>query len=160
MGDPISKVSFGEGVTSIGESAFEDCNYLDEAIFPKSLRSVGDKAFRNCKELLQIEFYDALETIGDYAFMDCRWLVDVTIGSGLKKLGIGAFYDSIVARVTCRASAPPTYGDYALYRYDETTGKSVPLTCAIFVQYASWNKYKRADGWSAHADMISVYDKQ
>jgi hypothetical protein len=43
----LEKVTFEEGVTSIGDYAFSDCNYLNRVTFPDSLTSIGAHAFEN-----------------------------------------------------------------------------------------------------------------
>jgi len=43
-----------EGVTAIGERAFEGCTKLLKIIIPEGVTSIGDNAFEKCDELKQI----------------------------------------------------------------------------------------------------------
>ena len=44
----IKNVAIGDGVTSIGDYAFYDCNYLTSITIPDSVTSIGAGAFRRC----------------------------------------------------------------------------------------------------------------
>ena len=62
-------------VTSIGESAFEDCTKLTNINIPDSVRSIGDFAFCGCTNLASISIPDSVTDIGEYAFLRCENLV-------------------------------------------------------------------------------------
>ena len=44
----IKTARIEQGVTSIGDHAFEDCYSLISITIPESVTSIGDMAFRNC----------------------------------------------------------------------------------------------------------------
>ena len=50
----VTQVKISEGVTSIGESAFESCTKLTKATLPSTLKKIGAKAFKNCSALTTI----------------------------------------------------------------------------------------------------------
>ena len=81
-GDLIIPSSWeGKPVTSIDESAFEDCKELAKLTIPISVSSIGDKAFFNCTNLTHL-------TVPDYA----NWNeISITIPGGVTYLGVSAF---------------------------------------------------------------------
>ncbi len=60
----IENVVIEEGVTSIGNNAFFDCNYLTSATIPNSVTSIGEYAFNACDNVTDVYCYanpDALD---------------------------------------------------------------------------------------------------
>jgi len=86
-------------VTSIGDSASENCNSLTSITIPNSVTSIGNRAFRNCTKLTSITIPDGVKSIGDYAFQFCESLTSITIPDGVTSIGKYAFYscDSLIS---------------------------------------------------------------
>ncbi len=80
-----------DDVTSIGDSAFEDCSSLNDIIIPDSVTSIGDSAFENCSSLSSIVLPDSVTSIGDRAFNECSSLRSVGIPDGVTSIGDNAF---------------------------------------------------------------------
>ena len=80
-----------EGVTSIGESAFEDCASLTSITIPKGVTSIGESAFEKCKSLARIDMAGAIINIGDYAFQWCTSLTNIILSEGVTSIGKSAF---------------------------------------------------------------------
>ena len=76
-----------DGVTSIGDSAFSDCNSLTSITIPDSVGSIGDNAFYGCNSLTSITIPDSVTSIGDYIFENCRSLTSITIPDGVTSIG-------------------------------------------------------------------------
>ena len=89
---PIKKIIIYEGVTTIGETAFNSCYQLEEIVIPNTVTKIGKGAFTGCN-IKTLTLPDSLESIGDSAFAYCPNLTGVTFGSGLKTIGDGAFYN-------------------------------------------------------------------
>ncbi len=64
----LETVTFGTGLTSIGDWAFEACSSLQAADFPASLDSIGTGAFSGCTSLTKVTLNEGLQTIGAGAF--------------------------------------------------------------------------------------------
>ena len=62
-----------------------------ELIIPSSVTTIGESAFWNCDSLTSIVIPDSVTTIGDYAFYYCRNLTSVTIGKGVTTIASLAF---------------------------------------------------------------------
>lgn len=75
MGIAIKKVEISEGVTVIGDRAFQNCLSLTEASIPASILRIGKYAFDNCSLLETIDFInlDIIEEIDEMAFENTLW---------------------------------------------------------------------------------------
>lgn len=78
----LKRVVIGEGVTSIGEGAFNGCTSLTSVTFPSTLQSIGMLAFNRCSSLSSITLPSGLKSIGVQAFRDCRQIRSVVIPDG------------------------------------------------------------------------------
>ena len=77
-----SEVTIPEGVQSIGNSAFYDCNSLTSLTLPSSLQSIGDWAFGWCSSLTSLTLPSSLQSIGQEAFDYCNSLSTLYIPTG------------------------------------------------------------------------------
>ncbi|MCM1060678.1 MAG: leucine-rich repeat domain-containing protein [Eubacterium sp.] len=88
----IKSVSIPDTVTSIGASAFQDCEYLNGTVtIPNSVTTIGKEAFWNCKAMTDITLSSKLEAIPEKAFGNCTALESVEIPSSVKSIGWQAF---------------------------------------------------------------------
>ena len=71
--DNLSKVTFPEELTKIGERAFARCG-ITSIDFPKKLEEVGTKAFERCEKLKEINLNSSLKTIEQQAFSFCGFI--------------------------------------------------------------------------------------
>ena len=62
-------------------------NLSDELRLPEGLTELGDSAFEGCTSLVSVTLPESLETVGDCAFADCPSLREITVGSGVKRIG-------------------------------------------------------------------------
>lgn len=88
--DPVNVV-IEDGITGIGNSAFEKCRNLQSVILPDSLRIIGSFAFYECTQLTSIVLPDGVESIERDTFAGCTWLTSVVLPSGLKEIQQEAF---------------------------------------------------------------------
>lgn len=65
----IKHVVVEEGITYIGEGAFQECDNLETVSLPDSLREIGSWSFyESCAKLKSIEFPAGVRRIGEFAF--------------------------------------------------------------------------------------------
>ena len=110
----IKKVIILEGVKTIGDYWFAECDNLVEVQLPKSLEKIGDGAFANCKNLSIVNLPENIQEIGyaafratglryvtlpdsvtvveGYAFADCKNLSGIKFTKGIQELNDGFLY--------------------------------------------------------------------
>ena len=112
-------------VTSIGNSAFYQCNNIASDIVPGSVTSIGEYAFYNCNGVTSITIPSNVTSIGNNAFSSCNNLVSVT----------------------SLATVPPTLGDNVFSNYS----MSVNVPCGAEAAYraaAGWGNFGSIQGYS------------
>ena len=82
--DKITKVVIKDGVTSVGDSAFLNCNYLETLTISDTVTSIGRYAFAYCSSLESITIPDSVNSIGYGAFDSCPSLESIVVSSGNK----------------------------------------------------------------------------
>ena len=87
----IKNVTIENGVTSIGNFAFNCCENLKSIKIPDSVTSIGNYAFYGCSSLTSITIPDSVTSIGNYAFSDCSSLTSITIPDSVTSIGNRAF---------------------------------------------------------------------
>ena len=88
--DKIYKLSFGEGVTAVGEHACEGLDKVEQVDFSKDTTIVAEYAFSNCSALETVT-WGGLESIGEYAFNGCTSLRILTLNENMRSISSHAF---------------------------------------------------------------------
>ena len=78
----IESVVLAEGVTTIGEYAFNMCDNLQTVELPHGLTSIGRSAFYGCHNLKQISIPSTVTEIGSSAFEYCYSLESINLPVG------------------------------------------------------------------------------
>ncbi len=87
----ITEVTISNGVTSIGDYAFYDCNSLTNTTIPNSVTYIGYYAFCYCNSLIRITIPNGVTSICPGVFQACEGLISVTIPNGITGIGDFAF---------------------------------------------------------------------
>ncbi len=87
----VKYVVINDGVTSIGEGAFDSCDEIINVSIPNSVRTIGKHAFASCDNLTNLKLPNSLESIGKMAFALCHNIKSVTIPGSVIKIGDNAF---------------------------------------------------------------------
>ena len=82
-----------EGITYIGNTAFERMNFTGSLTLPESLTSIGRDAFENCHGFTgSLVLPEGLTSIGAAAFFNCNGFTgSLTLPNNLTSIGWGAF---------------------------------------------------------------------
>ena len=100
----LISVTLPKTVTRIGDDAFGFCGSLPMVTIPAGVTRIGDRAFTYCSNLAMATLPVALQEIGENAFAQCHKLTSVAIPAGLKTIGAGAFAGcSNVSAITVEA---------------------------------------------------------
>ena len=78
-------------VTTIGDSAFWDCDSLTNINIPNSVTTIGDSAFGGCDSLTNINIPNSVTTIGNSTFAFCNSLTNINIPNGVTTIGDWVF---------------------------------------------------------------------
>ena len=89
----IKKIEIGNGVTSIGDKAFQRCYSLSSITIPDSVTNIGQAAFQRCYSLSSITIPDSVTSIANYAFNGCYALSSVIIPDSVTNIGNNDFSD-------------------------------------------------------------------
>lgn len=87
----VRKIVVGEGITYIGNSAFEYFLELEEIELPSTLTGIGEYAFEYCHSLESVTLPENMVELGKGAFNKCYLLVNINIPDGIKIIPIDLF---------------------------------------------------------------------
>ena len=111
--DALTTVKLGNSLTTIGWYAFEDCDALTTVKLGNSLTTIGYRAFYCCDALTTIEIPNSVTTIGDWAFSDCDVLGTVEIPNSVTTIGDSAFRNCDALTMIKIPDSVTTIGDWA-----------------------------------------------
>lgn len=153
----IKKVIIGDGVTSIGNYAFQNCNVFESITIGKDVTRIGDCAFYSCKLITSIVIPEGVTQIGAKAFYQCTGLKEVNIPYGVTVIGDSTFLnctsltsivipDSVktiekMAFISCKALTDVEIGGGVT-----SIGERAFFNCSV-LSNVSYNGYK--EGWEA-----------
>ena len=99
-------------VTSIGDWAFDGCEYLISITIPDGVISIGDSAFWGCKKLATVTIPDSVKIIGNQAFFACSSLTSITIPDSVKIMGESAFENCISLEIITYIGTPTQWNNW------------------------------------------------
>ena len=89
----VTSIVIEEGVTSVGDYAFENCDNLTSITIPGNVESIGESAFYSCDNLTDVTLQDGVKSIGDAAFIWCNNLTNIVLPNSITSIGDWAFKD-------------------------------------------------------------------
>ena len=139
----VTSIVIEEGVTSIGDYAFENCDNLTSITIPGNVESIGESAFYSCDNLTDVTLQDGVKSIGDAAFIWCNNLTNIVLPNSITSIGDWAFKDctsltSIKIPSSVTSIHDPFYNCFSL--------KTISLDCN--------SPLKRTD-FGKQADLVS-----
>lgn len=86
-----NEVRIPDGITVIGEAAFQGMNNIESIYIPDGVESINAAAFSGCKSLKSVRIPDGLEIVDRDAFNGCSGLVSVKLPDSVAAIEAGAF---------------------------------------------------------------------
>ena len=130
----IKTVNIGNGVTTIGDFAFSECQNLTFVFIPNSVTSIGS-----------------------FAFWGCIRLTSTNIPNGITNIQMGTFQDcSSLTSITCNATTPPVLDYLAL-----PTNIPVYIPCGSYAKYSSapdWSSFTNKIAVGCNLTVLSGAD--
>ena len=117
----IKTVIVQNGVTKIGNFAFDRCTNLKKISLAKSVETIGKGAFYKCSQLKTVVLPQGVKTVLDYAFEDCTSLESVTFPNSVETIGHVFDYCDSLKRINIPKNV-----------------KSIPLSNSIYSTYSSY----------------------
>ncbi|MBP5308137.1 MAG: leucine-rich repeat protein [Clostridia bacterium] len=110
-----SSFTVPDGITEIGERAFDGHKELHHIIIPASVTAIEDSAFENCVNLETVTFENGnmLNILGAFAFRNCTSLNNVVLPNSLTALSEGTFYGCSGLENITLSSGLETFGGSA-----------------------------------------------
>ncbi|HJJ28714.1 MAG TPA: leucine-rich repeat domain-containing protein, partial [Methanocorpusculum sp.] len=84
----IKTIVTGDGVTSIGNYAFDHCSSLASITIPDGVTSIGEGAFYYCSSITSITIPDGVTSIGKDVFYECQALTSITLPDSVISIGL------------------------------------------------------------------------
>ncbi|MBQ0081324.1 MAG: leucine-rich repeat protein [Alistipes sp.] len=153
----LTGITLPEGITSIGQSAFDECHNLVLPQLPNSITYLGKYAFRragkSASQTSDLVLPEDLTTIERYAFEECR-VKTLTGNAKLQTIWIGAFKKcNDLTDITFNSEIAPTIVEGGIFPETDltrTSGIAVPK----IANHASLLSYKNANWWKDIANGI------
>jgi len=132
----LAGITLPEGVISIDNYAFYNCSSLVSVTLPESVTTIGNNVFYGCSNLVSINIPGKVTAIGSDTFTSCTALTDVTISAGVTTIGSQAFSScSSLASITIPASVT-SIGSSAFFFCNNLT--SVTFETGSAIEYADF----------------------
>ena len=87
----FTDIKLPEGLSEIGQQAFEGCTGLISVTIPDTVNIIAKQAFSDCTSLKYITFPLGLKSLGTRAFFGCTALGSVFLPDGIEQIGTSVF---------------------------------------------------------------------
>lgn len=119
----LKSVYVGNGVTSIGDEAFNSCKGISSVTLSNDVTTIGNDAFWNNEGILRfnsdtngvMNISDSVTSIGSYAFANLNSITTLNIGSGMTNIESSVFPSMIRLTAVTIPNTVTTIGLKAFY---------------------------------------------
>ena len=132
----LTSVTIPNSVTKIGEGAFHSCSALTSVNIPNSVTKIDVATFIDCSALTSVNIPNSVTTIEMQAFCDCSSLTSVTIPNSVTTIDEGAFRDCSALTSVNIPNSVKTIGDDAFSECKALTSVNIPNSVKIIGGYA------------------------
>ncbi|MBR2299461.1 MAG: leucine-rich repeat domain-containing protein [Alphaproteobacteria bacterium] len=121
----ISSIVIEDGITSIGNYAFQNQNNVTSLSLPNSLTSIGSSAFSGANKLESAVIPDSVTSLGSRVFENASSLSNLTIGNSVSSIGGFSFAGTAISSVNIPDSVSEI-GGYAFNNCKSLTSVTIP----------------------------------
>lgn len=132
--EKLKTIELGKSVTRLGMSCFDSCGMLESVNFPESLKGIDVGCFRNSNALRDVTFPEGLVRIDGGAFYGSG-LQRVILPSSLKVLGQNAFCECSELEEIIVQDGLTVIDDYAFCRCPMIKKIVIPPSVTKFGKY-------------------------
>lgn len=128
----VKTVIVEDGVTAIGNYAFNGFTALESISIPKTVKKIGTNAFAGCTALESATIPADVNSIGDSAFSGCSKLASLTLAATVKTVEQNAFKDTALDSVRydgVKSDETITRNGIAKTGNEKLTGLTWKATC-------------------------------
>lgn len=154
-------IDIPEGVESIGNFTFYQCNCITSLTIPATVTSIGSSAFEGCTELTNVSLSEGLTYIGGSAFESCTGISSITIPSTVTSIAINAFRGcNNLNDITSKIETPFAIDDSVFSTYSTATLTVPEGTTAAYQSAEGWKNFNNITDDSQTAINSTVIGKQ
>lgn len=135
MKGAIRNVTIEEGVTAIGQNAFENCENLVSVSLPDTLEELGRYAFSYCSSLKEVTIPKNV-SYAEYAFRNCQSLERVTFAEGTTIVDDDMFSNCGSLKTVVLPDTIKTIGNNAFEYCYELSDITIPSGVTVIKRYA------------------------
>jgi uncharacterized repeat protein (TIGR02543 family) len=160
----IKTVIADEGVTSIGNYAFQDYDLYQEGtykdsitkvILPSTLKRIGNSSFQWCNSITKIKIPNSVTTIGKCAFRNCTALFEVVLSNSLSVIPQQAFQN---CRQLESIRFPENIRVIGRYAFDSTGLKTITIPKTITELCQNSFSHSSLEGVNVKGDiLVDIY---
>lgn len=142
------KIFISQSVSIIGEHAFAQSRALSSIAIPGSVSTIKQSAFDECTGILNLNFAEGITDIGDSAFSTCVALSSVVIPNSVTTIEDYAFGSCMgMKEYHFLSQTPPSLSGSHVFN-------QIPSDCIIYVPVGSLQAYQTATNWTTYADQM------
>ena len=146
----LKEVTFPESVESIKKWAFYNSG-IESADMPNSLKSISESAFEK-SSLVFVDIKDGIDTLDNKVFSNCPDLMVVNLPSTLQSLGNDALASPSLTAITSASQSPATTNSGSPFSGVDN------YICALTIPKISYSKYLSAEYWGAFVNIRNWID--
>ena len=140
-----------DGITRVGNSAFEGCDILKEALLADSVTDIGDFAFYACYAMEELPVMEGAVNIGHGSFGYCESLKEVRIPESVEGIARAAF-------VGCSALEDVVVPDSVQMILEEAFSKCTSLkTAELPAGLLTSHQYSESKAFSGSKKAVVTY---
>ena len=141
--EDIESIIISDGVTTIGDNAFNSCSKLTEITIPTAITSVGKSAFANCT-LLETVYFNAqmcssFGNTSNRVFSGCSNLKNVIFADNVVSVPSYSFDNCAALTNVTMSDSIQVIGEYAFRNCDNIASIELPLNLDLIVNMAFYS---------------------